>query len=359
MERIGPRSPLLLAGAGLLGLFIAAAVSAAARTGTRPADLHIFWLAGRAYLHGHSPYPSPAAVGHHGDLFVYPAAMAALFASIAWLPLWAATVIWTVGAAFAIVAALWLLGVRDSRCYAIAVVSYPVASSVTVGTLTPFLLLGVAALWRWRDDPRGAIPAACFLFVSKLFLWPLAVWLIATRRYATAAWSVGLGVAVSLAAWAPIRLQGLSTYPTLLHKLSLFEGPVSYQPVWLLPGSPTLLFAVLAMLSVAAAAGLILATPRLGDWNAFQWAIGLALVLSPILWAHYFLLLLPLLGASFSLGWVALLLFWASRSQASHGEPWRVLLFALVAIGALRLSDKKIAGGHRLLGSEVSSSSSF
>jgi hypothetical protein len=359
MERIGPRSPLLLAGAGLLGLFIAAAVSAAARTGTRPADLHIFWLAGRAYLHGHSPYPSPAAVGHQGDLFVYPAAMAALFASIAWLPLWAATVIWTVGAALAIIAALWLLGVRDSRCYAIAVVSYPVASSVTVGTLTPFLLLAVAAVWRWRDDPRGAIPAACFLLVSKLFLWPLAVWLIATRRYATAAWSVALGVTVSLAAWAPIRLQGLSTYPTLVHRFIVVEGPASYQPVWLLPGSTTLPTTILAGLSVAAATGLILATPRLGDWISFQWAVGLALLVSPVLWAHYFLLLLPLLGAGFSLGWVALLLFWASRSQTSDGEAWRVALFVLVALGALRLSRGRIARGHFLLSSAVRSSSSF
>jgi alpha-1,2-mannosyltransferase len=331
---------LVLVALALFVLFLAPTLRLGRPGDHGPADLRIFWTAAGAYLHGRSPYVAPAAVSHQGDLFVYPAAMAALFAPLGWLPFGAVTLLWTLVSGGAVLAALWLLGVRDIRCYSVVLVSYPLISSITVGTLTPFLLVATAALWRWRDRQLPAGFAAAFLLVSKLFLWPLVVWLLATRRYRAAALSVGVAVLATAAAWARIGFAGLTSYPELLHRLTLLEGPWSYQPVWLLPGSAEAKLVVLEVLACGGALMIFLAR-RLGDLVTFRLAVGIALAVSPILWAHYFALLIPLLDAGFSLAWLLLLAFWISRVQTPHGSVWRVAAFSLVAMLAVALASTR------------------
>jgi hypothetical protein len=332
---------LALGALALFALFLAPALRLDVRPGPHgPADLRIFWTAAGAYLHGHNPYVAPAAVGHEGDLFVYPAAMAALFAPLGWLPFATVTLLWTLLSGAAVLAALWLLGVRDIRCYAVVLVSYPLVSSITVGTLTPFLLAATAALWRWRDRPVPAGLAASFLLVSKLFLWPLVVWLLVTRRHRAAALSVGVAALATAVAWARIGFAGMGSYPDLLHRLTLLEGPWSYQPVWLLPGSPEAKLVVLEVLACVGASILFLAR-RLGDLVTFRLAVGIALAVSPILWAHYFALLIPLFDVAFSIGWLLLLAFWVSRVQTPHGSVWRVTAFSLLAMLAVALASTR------------------
>ena len=60
-------------------------------------------------------------------------------------------VLFVTASVVAIAAALLLFGVRDWRCYGAAFLSPAVLTGVTYGTVTPLLLLGVSALWRWRD----------------------------------------------------------------------------------------------------------------------------------------------------------------------------------------------------------------
>jgi alpha-1,2-mannosyltransferase len=334
--RLSAGEVVLLVGAlGVFALFLAPNLRHPAHG---PADLRIFWTDARAYLHGHDPYVTPNEIGHQGDLFVYPAAMAALFAPLGWLSFTTVILLWTLASSAAVLAALWLLEVRDTRCYAIALVSYPIVSSITVGTLTPLLLLATAALWRWRDRTLLAGLTAAFLLVSKLFLWPLIVWLLASRRYRAAALSVALAGVASLAAWARIGFAGMRSYPDLLHRLTLLEGPWSYQPVWLLPGSAEIRLVVLEVL--ACIGGLIVfLVGRRGEKSGFRAAVTVALAVSPILWAHYFALLIPLLATGLSLGWLLLLLFWVSNVQTPNGSLWRVSAFSLLAILAVALSQ--------------------
>ena len=64
-----------------------------------------------------------------------------------------------------------------------------------VSHLTPVIALLLAAAWRWRDA-RGAPGALVGLAVSvKFFVWPLAVWLVATRRYRDALLTVVIAAA--------------------------------------------------------------------------------------------------------------------------------------------------------------------
>ena len=67
--------------------------------------------------------------------------------------------------------------------FGIVIGSAPVIDSVRIGTLTPVLLLLVAVAWRWRDRRWVASGALAAAIAFKLFLWPLVVWLLATRRW--------------------------------------------------------------------------------------------------------------------------------------------------------------------------------
>ena len=84
------------------------------------------------------------------------------------------------------------------------------------------LLLGFAAalVWRYRDVAPAAGASLGVSIAAKIFLWPLTIWLAATRRVAAAAWSIGVALAVLLASWAVVGFRGLGDYPELVRRLS-------------------------------------------------------------------------------------------------------------------------------------------
>ena len=119
-------------------------------------DFGIFRKAAVAVLHGQSPYVTPVPDAFvHFNRFVYPPVAALLFAPFAAMPSAPAEVLMFVGGFAAILSALRVLGVRDWRCYGLTLVSAPALNSVALGTLTSFLLLGAALVWRYRDNPVG------------------------------------------------------------------------------------------------------------------------------------------------------------------------------------------------------------
>src|SRR5207247_7844865 len=96
-------------------------------------------------LDGASPY------SFRGDeTYAYPPLLAYLTAPLHPMGAAAATVVWTIMSLAAIGLALWLLGVRDWRCYALAAVFRFTRSAIDLGTVAPLLLLAVAVAWRWR-----------------------------------------------------------------------------------------------------------------------------------------------------------------------------------------------------------------
>jgi alpha-1,2-mannosyltransferase len=118
---------------------------------------------------------------------------------------------------------LRLLGVRDWRCYGVALLSMPVYTALSVGTLTPLLFLGTAAAWRYRDRKWVAASAVAGVVLIKIFLWPLILWLVLSRRRAAALLSVALGAAASVASWWIIGFAGFAEFPGLLRTLSRVE----------------------------------------------------------------------------------------------------------------------------------------
>jgi hypothetical protein len=278
-------------------------------------DFKTFWQSGRDVLHGHSPYPDVLPTTAHRQTFrpfVYPAPAAVAMVPIALIPFVVANILWAISGAAAIAGSLWLLGVRDWRCYG-AVFAWPaVWSSIDNGTISTFLVLGCAALWRYRDRVFVAGILVAALVILKLYLWPLAVWLLVTRRWRASLVSVILAAAGTVVGWAAIGFDGLSRYPQLLGRLTSLVADDSYSPYALFrsfgagPRLAELLMVACGGLVLVAAVSLARRPGR--DAAGFVLTIAASLALTPIVWPHYFALAcvaVALAQPALGLAWIA------------------------------------------------------
>ena len=301
-------------------------------------DLDVFLGGAGKVLHGASPY------AYAGDqTFAYPPFAAWLVAPLHPLGETAAAVIWTVLSLAIVALALWLLELRDWRCYALVGVFMFTRSAVNLGTIEPLLLLAVAAAWRWRDrllEPAAAVGLA---IVLKLFLWPLAIWLAVTRRWRSAVGAVVVAVVVAGVSWAAIGFAGIGTYPGVLRRLADAESTSSYSVVALgvrahLPLLAARIISVLVALALLGAAAWVARDERRDardrDIATLTLCLAAALAASPIVWVHYFLLLLVplvLIRPRLSLLWLVPFAYQPLGPAAWPAGDARKLGLALVA----------------------------
>jgi hypothetical protein len=257
-------------------------------------DFRAFYLAGNAYLAGASPYPGHALSAlANKQGFVYPAPVAALFVPFAVLPYPLALVLWLLGSVAALGSALWLLGVRDWRVFGALMLTRPAEQAVRLGTLMPALVLLLALVWRLRDREWLVAAAAGLLALSKLFLFPVLIWLAATRRSRAALAGAGGAIVVCVLAWLPLGLATIGSYPKLLSALAGYEQTFSYSLTSLgialgLSSASSVAISVAAGAAVACAALLV---GRTRESLSFRLALAAAFLMSPIVWGHYFVLL--------------------------------------------------------------------
>jgi Glycosyltransferase family 87 len=286
---------------------------------------HAFLPAAHAVLHGHSPY---SAIGSRalseGTAFLYPPLGAYLLTPFTLLPPLVSEIAAVALVAAAVPATLLVLGVRDWRCHAIAFLWWPTLIAIQTGNLTLPMLLVVALIWRHRDRTVVVALLTGLVVALKLFFWPLLVWLVATRRYRSAAFAALSSALLILLPWAGIGFAGLRGYPRLLSTVSRNEGPHSYSvaalfhavvPSWTVAtATETAVGGVLLLL-------VMVAGRRLRDRDAFALSIVAVLVLTPLLEMHYLAALLvvaALYQRRFGLAWLAPLLVWgASATMAS------------------------------------------
>ncbi len=279
------------------------------------------FVAAKSILRGLNPY-HPAllqteanvlAAGGHWGLTIsprYPPISMLAILPLALLPLKVAEAIYVLLSSTAIVAALRLLGVRDPRAILVAAISSPVMYGVYIGQLTPWLMLATALMWHYRDRTR-ALPAAGALAIGlKLFLWPLGLWLLVSRRYRQFVLTGALTVGAILTSWALIRFAGMVSYPKMLVNIA-YIGELrgsSVVSLFLHFGISTLPARLLAL---AIAALLVAAAWRMhqlsdGEQRSFGLIVIVALIASPVVWLHYLVLLfvpIALLSPRLSLIW--------------------------------------------------------
>src|SRR5262249_46092007 len=130
--------------------------------------------------------------------------------------------------AFGVGATLWLLDVRDWRCYGAVFLWAPVYHGLQTENVTIPLVLAAAVCWRFRDRLRGVAPAGGPALAAKIICWPLLVWLVATRRMRGAVAAVVVCVAVTVGLWAIIGFDGLLGYPSNANHVQQTVSPGSY-----------------------------------------------------------------------------------------------------------------------------------
>jgi hypothetical protein len=275
-------------------------------------DFRAFYEGGHRYLDGKSPYVSRSLADLTGQrTFVYPPPAAALFAPVTLLPYHLAAGLFVCVSGVMLVAALYLLGLRDIRCYAAVLIGAPALEGLDLGTVSPILVFLLALVWRYRDRRWIAASALALLVLSKLFLWPVAVWLVATRRSRSALTAAVASVLAVAAASIPLGFDVLSRYASLLRTVSGLEGPMSASLYGLggaVTGSTTAGAVLSLVLGGFLMAGVALLGRRDEDERAFRFAVVAALALTPIVWNHYLLLLyvpLALTRPRFSPIWLA------------------------------------------------------
>lgn len=263
-------------------------------------DFRPIYRAGEDVLAGASPYPAEGDGLTAADgPYVYPPLPALVAVPLTILPFATAGVFVMVALALGVVATLALLGVRDWRCYGVAFLWPPVLSAIQTGNVTIVLCLAAALAWRLRDRAAASAGTVGGALALKFFVWPVAVWLAATRRHAAALLALAVGAALLAASWAVIGFAGLAGYPDLLRRLEETVGADSYtlhvaavdaglpagvaRAIWLAAGCCLLV-------------AIVVVARRGAERAAFVLAIAASLALTPIVWLHYFALLLVAVG---------------------------------------------------------------
>jgi len=323
--------------------------------------------AGRDIMQGRDPYAAPlldhqASIARAGGtpqtilyLPVYPAPV--LVAMVPWsaLPYPVVGIAFWLASALGLVLALRLLGVSDLRCVAIAFASWPVQHGLMLGALTPLLVLAVALLWRYREEVLAPALAASMLVVSKLFPWPLAVWLVLTRRFRAAAVCFLLGTLAVVSAWAAVGFEGFAEYPRMVRNLAYISEPQGVSMVSALRAIG-LSSSVSERAALLAGAALVFGAWRLarsadGERRSFSLVVVAALVASPIVWPHYMaLLLVPIALAAPRLSplWLVPLISYIAPIDQMRGRLWTLVpyLGMITLVGwltALRPSPGRFA----------------
>jgi hypothetical protein len=308
---------------------------------------HSYVPAAHDLLHGRSPY-NAAGTGR-GSAFAYPPIAAFVFAPFTLLAWGAAEVVMSTLSLVAALAALWLVGLRDWRCYAITGLSYPLVLEFQTANLSALLALLAALLWRYRDRPLIAGAAAGASVALKLFGWPLIVFLLATRRFRAAAFAAVFALGGILVPWGAVGFVGFSGYPHMLQALTRHERADSYSLATVAARLTSSWLAGQGIAYLAVVALLIVAWRTSRPEHAFIAAVAATLAFTPIVWAHYFLLLLVALAVArpkFGVFWLLPLVFWIS-APSHNPQLWRpvvvVLVAAAVAVGAVRSAEPGVA----------------
>ena len=351
-RRLGVAGALLMcAVAAVVALFDAVAL---VFDGTHGAtDFRPYFAAAEDVLRGESPYPAPnVAAVTDGAVYIYPPLTALVVVPLTALPLSVAEGLVVIAGVLAVVATLLALDVRDWRCYVVAFLWVPVLNAIGLGNLTIFLVLGAALTWRYRDRSRGAATLGTTL-AAKLFLWPLVVWMVATRRVAYGALAIAVALCLLVVSWAAIGFAGLLDYQDILriaHSLWA-DDAYSVYAIALDAGVPDGLAGFIGLALAASLLGASVVSGRRGeDRVAFVLAIAAALAFSPIVWRHYFaLLLVPVAIARPRLGvvWFVPVLMWPVSEGIGNGTTFQTTATLVIASLTIGLALSALARDDR------------
>jgi len=198
--------------------------------------------------------------------------------------------------------------VRDWRCYGATLLWMPTISAIHLGTVVVALALGLALMWRWRDHAMRAGLVLGLVIALKLFVWPLVLWLAITRRFKAALVAACSSAVFLLVPWIALDGAGLSAYPHRLSVLTSLEAKRGFSPAALL-AHLSVGWAVAQAVGYALGALLLVCAyrRRSSQEAALALVCSASLLLTPILWPNYLLIMLvplALLRPRFGVVWL-------------------------------------------------------
>jgi len=124
--------------------------------------------------------------------FLYPPAFAVPWRLLAALPSMAGLAIWM--GALLLVMAVWLAWQlaegRMGTALLMAALGYPIGLTAVTGNINGFLLVAFLFVWQLRERDLVVAGLVGTLAAWKIFPGLLVIWLIATRRWRAAAWTL-------------------------------------------------------------------------------------------------------------------------------------------------------------------------
>jgi alpha-1,2-mannosyltransferase len=312
-------------------------------------DFHrAYWPAAHRILDGQSPYIDPRLLTVANG-FIYPAVGALLFAPVAFISNALGGVIFTLLNIAAGLLTLRVLNVRDFRLYGLVFFWLPVISAWETANVTLLLGLGVALAWRYRQRPATIGLLVAVLVSVKVFLWPLGIWLLATRRYKSMAYAAAYGVVLNVAAWTILGFNELPRYARLAKAFTKDGERVGYSVVALVlhvGATPAVAYATALALAGVSCVACVVSGRRGNDRAALVWCLAVTMLATPIIWLHYFALLmvpLALTRPRLSGAWALPLAMWVCLPTDSPAT-WKVAV-ALVACAAVFATALRARGG--------------
>jgi alpha-1,2-mannosyltransferase len=296
-------------------------------------------VVGSRILHGLSPYDTSWQHIANGVAFPYPATAGLMFVPFALVSRNAADWVYVLLCMGAAIGALRVLDVRDWRLYGFVFLLWPVISAWQAGNLTLPLAFGIALMWRYRDRPAVAGVLVAAIICTKPVVWPLGLWLLATRRYRALATALVSAAAISAVSWTVVGFGQIGSYTRVTDAVTAALDRTGYGVVAFAAhlGLGHAVGTVLAVALGACAAVVCFRYGRRGrEVEALILSIVLMLVASPVVWNHYLaLLIVPLALARprLSAAWVASLVLWAC--PAISPRSWQVALAWIVTGGVV------------------------
>lgn len=259
-------------------------------------DLEVFRRAGAAAVHGLAVYPRPRSPAvYSGFSFVYP-----YFAVWPFVPLAAMSTGLSTGVFFALSVSLvlgtCLAATNDPWRAALVLCTTFTITGLQLGALSPLLFAGVIFLWRLRDRPKAFALLAALVVGSKLFLAPMFVWVALARRGRAFVGASGVTLTLVGAGFVFGPL-GPAPYAHLLSQLGTHEARSGFGLIGALMNlgiiaSTTEAMALALTLAASVVGSAYIHYRRVGDERIlFCSGIIASLILTPVLWSHYLVLL--------------------------------------------------------------------
>jgi hypothetical protein len=323
-------------------------------------DVDVFLRAGAAAAHGLQVYPTAGTPAvYSGFSFVYPYFALWPFMLLAELPAALGTAVVFSISALAVMAACMLAPSRGAWRSVLVLCSAFTITGLQLGALSPLLFAGVVFLWRARRR-AGLFVLAGPVIACKLFLAPMLVWLLLAGRYRALAWASASTVAL-LSVGFVLGPIDPSQYLSMLSQLGAHEAQSGFGLIGALMNAGIAMFeaqaSALALALVVILAGRHRYRRTRDERVLFCAGLVASLLLTPVLWSHYLVVLAAaLLAYDAPRRWFVLLALTSWAISPPHGVPNSTLIqagalaatvVAVLLIARSSTGARDLRGGHQ------------